>query len=255
MPCLSTFCCGYGLRSGGSFIGYFSILVYIKLLILCLIFLGIIKYRIDESEGNNSWSIINQISNLIRVRSNIYTLEASLQELKTYGTVLIVYLVFLLFGILCASFLITGARLRKPSYLWWWLIYQGVFILVTAGIVILFIYMKDEKYGFLSYLKNYFIRLLITIFLIIYISFVVLVIYFWLAVLSLHTYLKKHKVKAKTSVAESQVDLTKDIRTDNMSTSSNSIQMIPINIPSIDTEEVLKKIMKFAGTSELLNKY
>lgn len=83
MPCFSNFCCGYGLRSGGSFIGYVSITVYIKLLVLCVIFLWCIKSRIDESEGLDEFNFFNQFSNLLRVRSNNYEIESSIQELKS----------------------------------------------------------------------------------------------------------------------------------------------------------------------------
>lgn len=83
MPCFSTFCCGYGLRSGGSFIGYFSIVIYVKLFILCLIVLCCIKNRIDESEGIVEGSYFNQVSNLLRIRSSNFELENSLQELKS----------------------------------------------------------------------------------------------------------------------------------------------------------------------------
>lgn len=79
MPCFNNFCCGYGLRSGGSFIGYFSITVYIKLFILSVIFLWCIKNRIDESEGLVGWSF----SNLLRFRANNYEIESIVQELRS----------------------------------------------------------------------------------------------------------------------------------------------------------------------------
>lgn len=82
MPCFSNFCCGYGLRSGGSFIGYFSIVVYVKLFILCVIFLCCIKARIDDSEGLDGFSFVKQFSNLLKVRSSNYEIESSLKELK-----------------------------------------------------------------------------------------------------------------------------------------------------------------------------
>lgn len=133
MPCFSNFCCGYGLRSGGSFIGYFSIIIYVKLLILCVIFLWSIKTRIDESEGIDDSDVFNKLSRLLRVRSNNYELESSIQELKSEKVLMLkfdqnnrkfyevhsvfffVYLLFLLFGVLCASFLITGAKLVSDS--------------------------------------------------------------------------------------------------------------------------------------------
>lgn len=82
MPCFSNFCCGYGLRSGGSFIGYFSIVVYVKLFILCVIFLYCIRARIDDSEGLDGFSFVKQFSNLLKVRSSNYEIESSLKELK-----------------------------------------------------------------------------------------------------------------------------------------------------------------------------
>lgn len=83
MPCFSNFCCGYGLRSGGSFIGYLSITVYMKLFILCVTFLWCIKNRIDESDGIDDFSFLKQFSNLLRVRSNNFEIESSIQELKS----------------------------------------------------------------------------------------------------------------------------------------------------------------------------
>lgn len=50
MACCTTFCCGYSLRSGGSFVGYISIIVYICLFMLSIIFLNRLQNRIDELE-------------------------------------------------------------------------------------------------------------------------------------------------------------------------------------------------------------
>lgn len=83
MPCFSNFCCGYGLRSGGSFIGYFSIIVYVKLLIISVIFLVNIKNRIDESDESSGWNFFNQVSNVFRVQSSSYEIESSVEELKS----------------------------------------------------------------------------------------------------------------------------------------------------------------------------
>ena len=147
MPCFSNFCCGYGLRSGGSFIGYFSIIIYVKFSVISVIFWLNINNRIDESEGNSNASILSQLSSAFRVKSaqdeiesfvgelksenqnvleNIFKLYVQFaisryfelfllpnpyNNLKVYSLILIFYLLFLMFGILCASFLITGAKL------------------------------------------------------------------------------------------------------------------------------------------------
>lgn len=50
LACCSKFCCGYNLRSGGSFVGYLSILVYTSLFVLSAIFLSRMIDRIDELE-------------------------------------------------------------------------------------------------------------------------------------------------------------------------------------------------------------
>jgi hypothetical protein len=124
---------------------------------------------------------------------------------------------------------------RKPNYLWWWLVYQGFFIVATAGIVIMLIHMKDEKYGLLSYLKNYIFRLLITLFVAIYIGFVSLLIYFFLNVLSLFSFLKKNrkgktKTKSRPIIATSQINLMEDAKAQSTTSSSGSLQMIPVSI-------------------------
>lgn len=82
MPYFNYFCCGYRLRSGGSFIGFFSISVYAKILLLCIIVLWTIKSRIDDIEGSRGWSFFNKVSNVLRVRSSNQELENSLQELR-----------------------------------------------------------------------------------------------------------------------------------------------------------------------------
>jgi serine protease inhibitor len=83
MPCFSSFCCGYGLRSGGSFVGYFSILVYIKLFVLSVILLLNINNRIDESEGNSNASFWSQLANTFRIRSSRSEIEIFVAELKS----------------------------------------------------------------------------------------------------------------------------------------------------------------------------
>ena len=81
MPCFKHFCCGYGLRSGGSFIGYYSIATYVKLIILCIVYLCFIKSRIDETEGVESF--FNQVTYFLRVRSSNRDIEESVRELKS----------------------------------------------------------------------------------------------------------------------------------------------------------------------------
>lgn len=50
MLACSKFCCGYNLRTGGSFVGYLSITIYICLFVLSAIFLSRLIDRIDELE-------------------------------------------------------------------------------------------------------------------------------------------------------------------------------------------------------------
>lgn len=96
--------------------------------------------------------------------------------------------------------------------------------------VILFIRMKDEKYGLLSYLKNYFIKILITLFIAIYLFFCLLLLYFWLSVLSLFNHIKKYNQKrAREIVTESRINLTGDLKAQNIATTSG-IQLIPLNL-------------------------
>lgn len=91
--------------------------------------------------------------------------------------------------------------------------------------------MKDEKYGLLSYLKNYLLRILITLFVSIYLIFVFLLIYFWLGILSLHSFLKKkNRKKSKAIVAESRINLTEDMKAQGIAANSGSIQLIPLSM-------------------------
>ncbi|CAG9800838.1 unnamed protein product [Chironomus riparius] len=262
MPCLNSFCCGYSLKSGGSFIGYFSIFIYGILLLLCIIVLWCIKLRIDDA-GIGSWSLFYRFSNYIRARSSDNEIEETLQDLKIFSIFFLVYCLFLLFGILCASFLITGAKLRKPGYLSWWLTYQILFIIISAGIVVIFVTIKDERYGLISYFKNFFFKILIIAFVVIYLTFVALLIYFWISVLSLHTYLKREKKRRKDSSGAIFVDSTAGILNENFQGDSNnnnngddnnnnnnasssnelaprrsnSIQMIPITLSKRDMKD------------------
>lgn len=117
------------------------------------------------------------------------------------------------------------------------------FVIATAGIVIVFVRMRDEKYGLLSYLRNYLLRTIIIAFVLIYLSFVLLSVYFWLSVLSLYTSLRKQNragarqlVENSTSkqalktVSESRTNLTEDMKMQNLAGSSGSIQLIPLTM-------------------------
>lgn len=84
MPCLRNFCCGYSLRSGGSFIGYVSVAFYVKLFILCVIVLWCIKLRIDDAGiDGRGWNVLNRFSSFIRARANNNEIEETLQDLKS----------------------------------------------------------------------------------------------------------------------------------------------------------------------------
>lgn len=117
----------------------------------------------------------------------------------------------------------------KPKYLLWWLIYQGVFIFVTAGIVVLFFGLKNEKFGFLSLFNNYLTKILITLFVSIYLMFLLLLIYFWFNVLSLMKFLKKGNTN-KSLEGEHRVDLTSDLGTQGFSSNAAPIQLLPLSL-------------------------
>jgi predicted membrane protein len=120
---------------------------------------------------------------------------------------------------------------RKSGYLWWWLTYQIFFIIVSAGIVVIFITIRDEKYGLLSYFKNYFFKILVTTFISIYFTFAALLIYFWLVVLSLHSQVKKDKSRSNGAlVVDSSGNVTESSSEQNVASSSSSVQMIPLNL-------------------------
>lgn len=231
MPCLSSFCCGYSLKSGGSFIGYVSAFVCVLLFILCVIVLWCIKLRIDDAGiDGRGFNIFNRFSSFIRARASDNEIEETLQDLKSEKKILakftkitshlvfsiffLLYLLFLLFGVLCSSLLITGSRLvshlmriaikvtylllllnfqRKPGYLLWWIIYQVFFLIVSAGIVAIFVSIRDERFGLISYFKNYFFKILVTTFIVINLTYVSMLIYFWISVLSLLRVLKREK--------------------------------------------------------------
>lgn len=265
MSCFKYFCCGYSLETGGSFIGYYSIATYIKLTLLCLFYLWCIRARIGENEGTPSF--LHQISHLVRARSGHRQTGSSLQDLKSdwkciplgpwnsliYLTatcvVLIIYVVFLFVGILSASCLITGTKLvggllsweawlifnflqKTPNYLWWWLIYQGVFIAATAVVVIVLVQIRDETFGFLTHLKNYVLQIVVTAFIVVSLVYFLLLIYFWFNVLSLYIFLRKEILKKKENRAstDSRLNLTGDIDAASLAVNKGSVQLIPINL-------------------------
>lgn len=120
---------------------------------------------------------------------------------------------------------------RKPNFLWWWLIYQAVFVVVSAGIVVLIVRMRDERFGLLSYLKNYVLRIIITLFVSTYLIFVLLSLYFMLNVLSLRSHLKKgNQRKLRQQTTDSRANLKEEIKVQGLSGSSASIQMIPVSL-------------------------
>lgn len=125
---------------------------------------------------------------------------------------------------------------RKPNQLLWWLIYQILFIVATAGIVILLITIKDERYGLLSYIKNYVLNTLVLSFVIVFITFVTLLIYFWLMVLSLRTSLVKFNQKNSKRLSQNQFDVDEMKPQTTLSTSTNnngrenSLRLIPIDV-------------------------
>ena len=124
---------------------------------------------------------------------------------------------------------------RRPNYFWWWLIYQGFFIVATAGIVIVFIRIRDDNSGLLSYLKNYLLRYLIMIFIAVFLSFIFLLIYFWLNVLSLYSQLRKEiqkKILAESN--ENRENLSEEIKFQNFTSSATTIQMIPLNLHGVE---------------------
>jgi hypothetical protein len=106
---------------------------------------------------------------------------------------------------------------------------------VTAGIIVYFIQLKDEKFGFLSYIKNYFMRIIVSVFVSIYLIFVLLSIYFLLVILSLHKFLREgNRKKMREIGAESRLNLN-DLKTGNVAGSSGSIQLIPLTIPAMNS--------------------
>lgn len=123
---------------------------------------------------------------------------------------------------------------KKPNYLFWWLIYQGVFIIASSGIVILFIRLKDERHGLLSYFKNYLVQIVITTFIAIFIFSVVLLIYFWLSVLSLLSYLKKDNRK---KIGELSMTNREDLPENFKTLSSSQAQLIPLKMMQSSNSE------------------
>lgn len=113
----------------------------------------------------------------------------------------------------------------------------------------MFIRMKDEKYGLLSYLKNYLMRILITTFVLIYVGFICILVYFWLNILSLHSHLKKYnQKKAREIITESNTILTEDMKAQAVNGSSGSIKLIPLNMfrsGVVDSENNAREAGKF----------
>lgn len=110
--------------------------------------------------------------------------------------------------------------------------------------MILFIRLKDEKHGLLSYLKNYILKIVITVFIGIFLFFVVLSIYFWLSVLSLLTHLRKgNQKKARELSAGNNVNLSEDLKAQ----SSQPVQLIPLRMmqSAESGENVLTENAKF----------
>jgi len=164
---------------------------------------------------------------------------------------------FLLFGLFCSSMLITGAKLvsnlkftfnrkvsptpfssqRKPNYLWWWLIYNALFMIITAGASIILFRIKDERYGLLSYFTNLLCQVVVTLFIAIYLLFVLLLLYFWMCIVSLYNELRKNnRTNARQITAESQVNIASTSNEDNKrrkrssnSSSGSQVQVIPLN--------------------------
>jgi hypothetical protein len=123
---------------------------------------------------------------------------------------------------------------RKPNQLLWWLIYQILFIVATAGIVILLITIKDERYGLLSYIKNYVLNTLVLSFVIIFITFATLLIYFWLMILSLRTSLVKFNQRNSKRLSQNQFNEIKPQTTfptsNTISRGENPLRLIPIDM-------------------------
>jgi hypothetical protein len=119
---------------------------------------------------------------------------------------------------------------RKPNQLLWWLIYQILFVLATAGMSILLITIKDERYGLLSYIKNYVLNTLVLSFVIIFVTFVTLLIYFWLMILSLRTSLVKFNQRNSKRLSQNQFDETKPQTTFPFRENRHPLRLIPIDV-------------------------
>lgn len=125
----------------------------------------------------------------------------------------------------------------------------------------IFVTIRDERYGLISYFKNFFFKTLVIAFVSIYFIFVGLLIYFWISVLSLHTNLKRAKNRGKHSNGAFVVEnasgiLNEGLQDDNNNNdassgnnipttstadhaarNSNSIQMIPISLSKKDMKD------------------
>lgn len=91
--------------------------------------------------------------------------------------------------------------------------------------------MREERFGLLSYLKNYVLRIVITLFVSIYLIFILLLLYFSLNILSLRNLLRKESQRKSRQISnESRVNLTEEIKVQGFAGSSASIQMIPLSL-------------------------
>lgn len=136
----------------------------------------------------------------------------------------------------------------KPNYLLWWLIYQAVFIVASVGIMILIVKMKDERFGLLTYLKNYLLRIVITLFVSIFLIFVLLLLYFFPNVLSLRNHLRKENQRKALQIAgDSRANLTEEMKVQGFAEKSTPMQMIPLRLlnQTTDVANNLKENGKF----------
>jgi uncharacterized membrane protein len=130
----------------------------------------------------------------------------------------------------------------KPNYILWWLIYQLVFVFATARIVMFFIRLKDEKFGILSYIRNFVTRTVVRFFVTIFLVFIILLIYFWPNVISLHSQLKKEQKRRKR---QTTVGLNGDVNMQCNVSSFGNVQMVSFDIPQSLSENFGKKSSKF----------
>jgi hypothetical protein len=122
----------------------------------------------------------------------------------------------------------------KPNYLLWWLLYQIIFIIATGRIIVFFIRLKEEKYGILSYIRNFVTRTIVRFFVTTFLLFVILLIYFWPNMISLFVHLKKVKNKKKTATVGVNGDANVNVST------FGNVQMLQLEVPrnsSIESQD------------------